>query len=213
MKILLPALCALLMDRCDEFNRQTAFHVSAARGYDRALTILLAAAASQFKVGAAVLEWKEKRGRLASEMALSEVGKCIFSSISSVCLHAQQNGDPVCSSTTAANVHSFASGCNDNTSTNADEEQTNAAESKQAQDYQDHPDTLSVGPEPVGDFGWRQFKPGTTPRLLTPKHHAARSLPADAVHEGAISPEAFIKLHLSASRPVKAHTRVTGTPA
>ena len=65
---------------------QTAFHAAAARGYDPALFVLLAAAAAQNNLAGALLRWVDGYGRLAAEIALSGVAKCVFKHLTSKCL-------------------------------------------------------------------------------------------------------------------------------
>eukprot|EP00729_Bicosta_minor_P020119 gene20119-5029_t len=180
---------------------QTAFHVSAARGYERVLVALLEAAAAQGKIAAVLFKYKDEHGRLASDLALLQTGKCLLSTLATVCRLAQNDGDIVCASVNPANVVSFHAACtNDGDLKSGGRDgdgpsaAVNAASTEEAM-------KSSARPVAASKFGWRRYAQGVVPRLLSPKNNATRALPPDAIHEGAISPEDFLRLHQSASRP------------
>lgn len=174
---------------------QTAFHVSAARGYERVLVALLEAAAAQGKIAAVLFKYKDEHGRLASDLALLQTGKCLLSTLATVCRLAQNDGDIVCASVNPANVVSFHAACtNDGDLKSGGRDgdgpsaAVNAASTEEAM-------KSSARPVAASKFGWRRYAQGVVPRLLSPKNNATRALPPDAIHEGAISPEDFLRLH------------------
>lgn len=174
---------------------QTAFHVSAARGYERVLVALLEAAAAQGKIAAVLFKYKDEHGRLASDLALLQTGKCLLSTLATVCRLAQNDGDIVCASVNPANVVSFHAACTndgDLKSGGRDGDGPSAAVNAASTD---EAMKSSARPVAASKFGWRRYAQGVVPRLLSPKNNATRALPPDAIHEGAISPEDFLRLH------------------